>query len=371
MFPKNILKHYFGGVDLEEKPCKKMSMELKQIERPLPIEIDDEPELIDLSALFTSTSDENLLKLNERIIVEQPVEWWINESGGSFKQYKDGRLEGQNKGISKYRQLCVEFPRDTSYLWRTVLGERVKPTQVSSLLSQNLNDTPRPPNFCYKWDQPDEGYYKARAKEGLAEFIADTTPNYYCVPEDSDYRYLFKCPERKKIIAASYVSASPRFRGSLEDGDDDWSGCDNFDYGGGSFEPAPPKVHWGDILIHVHPKTGQATYICPRCSHNNNKKLYGGTGRPVKHSIDRELRARLSEADIIPAKEYKNKDRTVEIDAIIELVSKFPHGISYYKIDKILTWPKGTAERLIEKYLKNKVVVRQGKHGKPKRVYLA
>lgn len=85
---------------------------LKQIKRPLPTEIDDEPELIDLSSLLTSTSDEDQ-KLNERITIEQPVQWWINESGESVKLYKNGRLEGKTKGTSKYRQLCVEFPRDT------------------------------------------------------------------------------------------------------------------------------------------------------------------------------------------------------------------------------------------------------------------
>jgi len=179
---------------------KKGKMQLKQVVRPLPIEIDDEPELIDLSALFTSTSDEDPT-LNERIVVEQPVRWWINESGGSVKLYKDGRLDGEIKGTSRYQLLCIDFPRDTSRLWRTTLGERIKPTQISSLLSQNTDGASRSPNFCYKWDQPDEGYYKARAKEGLAEFIADTGSNYFCVPYASKYRYLFKCPDLEKIIA--------------------------------------------------------------------------------------------------------------------------------------------------------------------------
>jgi hypothetical protein len=332
---------------------------LKQIKRPLPTEIDDEPELIDLSSLLTSTSDEDQ-KLNERITIEQPVQWWINESGESVKLYKNGRLEGKTKGTSKYRQLCVEFPRDTSRLWQTVLGERVRPTQISSLLSQNLDDTPRSPNFCYKWDQSDEGYYRARAKEGLAEFIAETVPNYYCVPAASPDRWRFKCPDRKKLSVSS-----GRVWGDACD--DDVGECNNWDYGGGAYELPPPNTLLGDILIYVNPRTGQAEYTCPRCSHNNNKR-FGGDGHPIKHSITRELRAILSEAGIIPSKEYKNKDRTVEADAIITLVNTTP-GISYYRIDQTFGWPKGTAERLIKNRLEGKVKVRKGKKGY--RVYLA
>lgn len=342
---------------------------LKQIKCPLPTEIDDEPELIDLSSLLTSTSDEDQ-KLNERITIEQPVQWWINESGESVKLYKNGRLEGKTKGTSKYRQLCVEFPRDTSRLWQTVLGERVKPTQISSLLSQNLDDTPRSPNFCYKWDQSDEGYYRARAKEGLAEFIADTLPNYYCVPEGAPYRWAFKCPVLKKELEK--ISAMVRAEGvpdrSQPDELEEYSYFeDNTDYGSGHMELPPPKTHQGDILIYVNPKTGQAEYTCPRCSHNNNKK-FGGDGRPIRHSITRELRAILSEAGIIPSKEYKNKDRSVEADAIITLVNTTP-GISYYRIDQAFGWPKGTAERLIKNHLEGKVKVRKGKKGY--KVYLA
>ena len=338
-------------------------MVLKQIKRPLPTEIDDEPELIDLSALFTSTSDEDL-KLNARIIVEQPVRWWINESGDSVKLYKDGRLEGESKGTSKYQPLCIEFPRDTSRLWRTTLGERIKPTQISSLLSQNIDDTSRSPNFCYKWDQPDEGYYKARAKEGLAEFIADTRSNYYCVPEGAPLRWMFKCPEQRKTMVR--VEGVPDCS-QLDESD----GCSYFedcsDYGSGHMELPPPKTYNGDILIYVNPKTGQAEYICPRCSYNNSK-MFGGDGHPVKHPITREMRSVLSEAGIIPSKEYKYKDRTVDVDAIITLVNTNP-GISYYRIDQAFGWPKGTAERLIKKQLKGKVKVRKGRKGY--RVYLA
>ncbi|MFZ2535936.1 hypothetical protein, partial [Methanothrix sp.] len=97
-------------------------------------------------------------------------------------------------------------------------------------------------------------------------------------------------------------------------------------------------------------------------------KRFGGDGHPIKHSITREMRAILSEAGIIPSKEYKYKDRTVDVDAIITLVNTNP-GISYYRIDQAFGWPKGTAERLIKNHLKGKVKVRKGKKGY--RVYLA
>ena len=347
---------------LGKKQHKNVRAALRQRERPLPTEIDDEPELIDLSSLITHAQDAEIPKLNERIIIEQPVKWWIDESGNSVKMYEDGRLDGDLKATSEYHALCCLFSRDTSRLWKSSIGERVRPTQIISLLTQNPTGGTRSPHFCYKWDQTDEAFYRAKAKEGLAEFIADTRPNYFCVPHVSTYRHLFKCPDLEKIIAA--ISAARD--GSVEPELDDDPGYDddNVDYGCDHFELPPPDVQQGDILIHVDPKTGQATYVCPRCTYNN-KKIFGGTGYPVKHPIGRDVRQKLSDAGIIPAKEYKNKDRTVEVDAIINLVDKTPRGIGYYKIDQAFAWPKGTAKRLVEKHLKDRVVVRV-KDGKTK-----
>lgn len=343
-----------------------MRAALKQRERPLPTEIDDEPELIDLSSLITHTQDAETSNLNERIIIEQPVKWWIDESGNSVKMYEDGRLDGDLKATSKYHALCCLFPRDTSRLWKSSIGERVRPTQIISLLTQNPTGGTRSPHFCYKWDQTDEAFYRAKAKEGLAEFIADTRPNYFCVPHVSTYRHLFKCPDLEKIIAA--ISAARD--GSVEPELDDDPGYDddNVDYGCDHFELPPPDVQQGDILIHVDPKTGQATYVCPRCTYNN-KKIFGGTGYPVKHSISRDVRQKLEEANIIPIKEYKTKKRgDREANEVLSVLERFPRGISAYQVDNICGWPEKTTQRTVKKYL-NDVVVERTMKGK-KKLYL-
>jgi hypothetical protein len=175
---------------------------------------------------------------------------------------------------------------------------------------------------------------------------------------------MFKCPELEKILATVRTEGTSTVRPGGDETDEYSYFEDNCDYGSGHYELPPPSVRRGDILIYVSPKTGQASYVCPRCTYNN-KKIFGGTGYPVKHPIGRDVRQKLSEADIIPAKEYKNKDRTVEVDAIIDLVDKTPRGIGYYKIDQAFAWPKGTAKRLVEKHLKDRVVVRV-KDGKTK-----
>ncbi len=350
-----------------------MRAALRQRERPLPTEIDDEPELIDLSSLITHTQGAETPNLNERIIIEQPVKWWIDESGNSVKMYKDGRLDGDLKATSKYKALCCLFPRDTSRLWRSSIGERIRPTQIISLLTQNPTGGTRSPHFCYKWDQTDEAYYIAQAKKGQSEFIADTRPNYYCVPEGAPLRWMFKCPELKKEIEriSAMVRAVDAATNCVQDDGSEESSYfeDNCDYGSGHFELPPPKVHQGDILIHVDPKSGQASYVCPRCTHNNKKNL-GGAGYPVKHSINRELREVLSGAGIIPAKEYKNQKRTDrEADQIVVVLEKVPRGLGAYQIDKICGWPEKTTQRLVRKYLTD-VVVERTKNGKT-RLYLA
>jgi hypothetical protein len=118
---------------------------------------------------------------------------------------------------------------------------------------------------------------------------------------------MFKCPELKKELEK--ISAMVRVEGVPDCSQlDESDGCsyfeDNSDYGSGHMELPPPKIYHGDILIYVNPKTGQAEYTCPRCSYNNNKR-FGGDGHPIKHSITREMRVILSEAGIIPSKEYK------------------------------------------------------------------
>jgi len=336
---------------------------VSQIERPIPTERDDEIEHI----IITDTGSEDA-KLNERIIVEQPVKWWINNTGGSVKMYKGGRLDGNFDATSKYHQLCCQFPRDTSRLWRTISGERVRPTQISSLLSQNPSGPSRSPSFCFRWDQPDEAYYIAKAKAGLAEFKADTDPDYSYVSEMSDYRGLFRCPERRRLLEKQeLISMVKRVCDGISTSSAGGDGGDFLDYGMGAGELAGgvPDDLRGAISIYTNPKTGQATWICPRCTHNNRKE-FGGTGYPVYHPVTREMRTILEVDKIIPTKEYKYKDRTKDAPHIIELVNKNP-GITCYGIDIALNLPKGTAARLIEKELAGKVEVREkGKKGKKK-----
>jgi hypothetical protein len=330
---------------------------VSQIERPIPTERDDEIEHV----IITDAGSEDA-KLNERIIIEQPVKWWINNSGGSVKMYKSGRLDGNFDATSKYHQLCCQFPRDASHLWRTISGERVRPTQISSLLSQNPSGPSRSPSFCYRWDQADEAYYIAKARAGLAEFRAETDPDYSYVSELSEYRGLFRCPARLSLLERR--GPAPLGKRSLcgistsSAGDD---GGDFLDYGRGAGElpGGVPDDLRGPISIYINPKTGQATWICPRCTYNN-KKEFGGSGYPIYHPVTREMRTILEVDKIIPTKEYKYRDRTEDIPYIIELVNQHP-GITYYGIDNALNLPKNTAKRIIEKEMVGLVELRQKK----------
>jgi len=332
---------------------------VSQVERPPPTERDDEIEHI----IITDTGSEDA-KLNERITIEQPVRWWINDSGESVKELKDGRLTGSPEKLTgKYHQLCCQFPRDASCLWRTVSGERVRPTQISSILSQNPSGPSRSPSFCYRWDQVDEAYYIAKARAGLAEFRAETEPDRYSyVSEFSEYRGLFRCPARLRLLERR--GPVPLGRRSLcgistsNAGDD---GGDWLDYGRGAGElpGGVPDDLRGPISIYTNPKTGQATWVCPRCTYNNRKE-FGGSGYPVYHPVTREMRTILEVDKIIPTKEYKYRDRTEDIPYIIELVNQRP-GITYYGVDDALNLPKNTAKRIIEKEMAGLVELRQKK----------
>ena len=332
-----------------------------QITKRLPTEVDNEVEIIDFSTLTSITPQEDavLSSLNRRVVPKHPVKWEINESGGSHKIYEDGSIELNEKGSGEYHEI---FPK-----CNTPTRPKVKHTQIISLLTQNNSGPTRPANFCYLWDQMDEAFYRGKAKKGLAEHIANTIPDYYCLPESSDHRHLIKCPVREKILTA--ISAASERSTETEPDDDSGYDNDNVDYGYGHFELPPPSVHRGDILIHVDPKTEQATYGCPRCTYNN-KKIFGGTGYPVKHSISRDVRQKLAELGIIPAKEYKNQKRTDrEANEVISVLERFPCGISAYQVDSICGWPEKTTQRTVKKYL-NDVVLERTKNGK-KKLYLS
>lgn len=351
---KQSKKRGSGGVNLGKEPHgKKRKMELKQVVRPLPTEIDDEIEHIDLPSSLPV--DEEFLGLNKRVTVEQPVRWWINETGESVKYYKNGNLEGNPKGTSPYRPLCIEFPRDTSRLWRSTIGERITPTQINSLLTQNLSGISRPASTFPWWKQPDEGYYLSEAKKMLPEFIAETQENYYLIDENSRYRLRFKCPEigksdRNQRGSGVYDSDI----GSEEDDNDDYDD---------SWRCYPP-IGIGPILIHVDPDSGQARWYCPRCSK--------GKDIPVKHTIPRGLRDALAKAGLIPKKEYKYNDRLSEAPKLLSIITKNP-GMSFYELDHAMGWDSDgrNSERIINKHLKNKVDLRRGRKGnKGYKVYI-
>jgi hypothetical protein len=360
-----------GGVELQKKEANKknriktmlMEQPLERRhtqERSLPIEADNEIEFIDLSNLtgITSKDDAELSELNRRILIKHPIKWEINSSGGSRKIYQDGSIELNERGTSEYHEIypkCDTQRHDICSSFRappykTITGACIKPTQINSLLSQNLDGkTTRPPSNFFWWDQTDEGYYKAVAKEGLPELIAATRENYYNIPETSKHRLKFRCP---------HMGKSDREHGRLGDSDldiDDAILRDDYD---GYFRQQ--FLHWqtGDILIHVNPENDQAVFYCPKCSR--------AEGKAIKHAVPRKLRDALAADGIIPFKEYKYKDRLAEADEILKLVHETP-GISYYGLDKEMGWPKGTAERVINKHLKDKVRVRKAK--KPKKGY--
>lgn len=317
---------------------KTRGAELKQIERPS-IETSPEPELIDLSSLLTTTHEADSPKLNETGPIEQPEKWWINEFGESVKQYKDGRLEGEIKGTSKYRQLCVKFPRDTTSLWRSGIGERIKPTQIASLLTQNPTGGTRPASTFFWWKQPDEGYYIAQAKKGLADFLAETRENYYIVEETSEHRFRFVCPDHSH--GGTSFNSYPLYVG----------------------RKAQYPMNIGPISIYINPANDQASWICPKCTYLNSKK-YLGDGHAVKHTITRELRDVLAKDGIIPAKEYKHADRLAETDKLLEVIRKNP-GSSFYELDHLMGWDSDgrISERIINQQLKNKVDLKKGRKG--------
>jgi hypothetical protein len=306
----------------------------------------DEVEHIDLSSLLTTTGSKENTKLNETITIEQPVKWWINESGESVKEYKNGRLEGEFKGTSKYQQLCCQFPQDTSRLWRSGIGERIKPTQIVSLLTQNPTGGPRPASTFFWWKQSDEGYYIAKAKQGLAEFLAATKENYYLVEETSIHRLGFKCPDHAH--GQTLYGLHPRYAGDTD-----------------------VPAHIGPILIYINPANDQAVWYCPKCSKLNSKR-YGGDDKAVKHTVPRELRDALAEDGIIPPKEYKHADRLAEKDKHLDLIIKNP-GMSFYELDHAMGWDSDgrNSERIINKHLKDKIDLRKGRKGnKGYKVYI-
>lgn len=372
----------FRGVDLQKtKTCSKNKLELAQIERSseidakrsLPIEKDDEIELIDLSILTnTNPKDEaELSSLNSRITPRHPVKWWIYDAGGSCKEYPDGSIELTGDPSGKLHELYPKCDAEVKCdicsarrpPYRTITGEKVKPTQIIALLTQNLDasapdekiEPSRSASDFPWWNQPDEGYYEAGAKKGLAEFIADTRENYYFVEENSKHRLKFRCPE---------MARSDKECGRLGDYDDDEGSIEAELNKYGESWVDNPLSDIGDILIYVNPENEQAVWHCPRCSISQGKK--------VVHTLSHSLREELAKEGLIPSKEYKHKDRLAEAPRLLEIISE-KQGLSFYELDQMMGWGTDgrTSERIIKKQLKDKVKLRKGRKGnKGYKVYI-
>jgi len=80
-----------------------------------------------------------------------------------------------------------------------------------------------------------------------------------------------------------------------------------------------------------------------------NGRKYGGDGAAVKHVIPEELRQELAGDDIIP-----KKDIDIEIEGLYRTICKNP-GSSFYELDGLMDWSRGRTERIVNKYLKNRV----------------
>jgi hypothetical protein len=316
------------------------------------IEIDrDEVGTLDLSHLteITDTQDADLFDLNKRIKIAIPKgeDYVFVPSGEWIRHNIDGTTSLVDS--ERVRALYDKSQWHNPPRYKNLAGQRVTPTRINSLLTQNPDGTSRPTSTFFWWKQPDEGYYLAEAKRGLAAFRAETDDNYYVVPEVSSLRPLFRCPK-----------IGPSIHPNHEDLYDDCTGKYHWDI---DSEESVMGIYSqrGDISIFVNPQNGQATYICPRCTFLNRKAV-GGDGKPVRHAVPRALRLKLEEEGIIPPKKYQYQDRKSEIDKLLKII-KDNQGESPSWLDDQMGWPNGTAQRLITTQLADKVKLARGRNG--------
>ena len=315
---------------------------MKLQQRPLPTEMDDEVPTIDLSGL-AATTDRSALREPIFKTILTPGEWVIIPTKGEWTRHNvDGTtstyyvLEDQLCLLSdsNFSQLAVPRPVPT---YRNLAGQRVTPTRITSLLTQNPSGTStRPASTFHWWKQPDEAYYLAEARKNLPQFLANTTENFYIVDENSEQRLKFKCPVHGS------TGSHPMFVGT-------------------DSQQMPTSI--GSILIYLNPANDQAVWYCPKCSTFNSK--------PVKHTIPRDLRSELADADIIPTKEYKHKDRLAEKDKLLEVIRENP-GSSFYELDHLMNWETDgrNSERIINQHLMDRVDLKKKKRGKGYQVYI-
>jgi len=317
-------------------------------------------EVIDLSKLdgISSSEERELLDLNKRhppTLAYYPFsdKWVFYTIDGSVA----GIYEAPGPRTVFDKSKSRELPS-----YKNLAGQRVTPTRINSLLTQNPGDTYRPSSSFFWWKQTDESYYIAKAKEGLAEFIAETRENYYLVDENSTHRLKFRCPK---------IGKGDKEQGRLGDCDEDEADDVDFNKYGVSWTDYPLLMDIGPILIHVDPDSDQARWICPRCSKANSKK-YRGDGKAIKHNVPRDLRDALAKDGVIPPKVYKYKDRLAEAPKLLALITKNP-GVSFYELDHAMGWDSDgkNSERIIMKHLKDKVDLRRGRKGhKGYKVYI-
>ncbi len=219
--------------------------------------------------------------------------------------------------MAKWRKNKLEYHFEP---WYRDLSprRRTKPTQVITLLTQNLTGGSRPASTFSWWKQTDEGYYIRQKNARMPEYLAATRENYYVVEATSVHRLKFVCPKSR----------------------------------------SGPDVDGDSISIYVNPANGQASWACRRCTYFNAKER-GGDGRPMWHEISAEFRDELARGGIIP-----EKNVLIEADELYRAICKNP-GSSLYELDRIMNWSRGRSERIINKYLKNRVRLAQSR-GKQK-----
>jgi len=217
--------------------------------------------------------------------------------------------------VAKWRKNRLEYRFEP---WHLPPRIRTKPTQIITLLSQNLSGGTRPVNSFPWTKQTDEGFYIRGVNRRTPEWLAATEENHYVVDASSPYRLMFVCPKSR---------SGPDF-------DND------------------------SISIYVNPANGQASWACRRCTYFNAKER-GGDGRPRWHEISAEFRDELARGGIIP-----EKNVLIEADELYRAICKNP-GSSLYELDRIMNWSRGRSERIINKYLKNRVRLAQSR-GKQK-----
>lgn len=308
---------------------------------------------IDLSSLKPLTTDDTLL--NKAAEVPKPVTGEYSPSGQPVEF-----VYLESAGVLVPRWVVETDNSKPNY--KNLAGQKVTPTQVLSLLTQNINGQKRPASTFFWQDQTDEGYYRRAYISGTAQWLAASQPNYYVVDGTSPHRLKFKCPNAP--------------RGTRPTKDDL---CDT----------AVPWIvrtemptELDDLSIYIDPDNNRARWACPRCTYTSTQdhisieeakvlgvRLSVGRTFAIFHEIPRALRQELADDGIIPGKEYKYKDRVAEIPRLLRYVRDNP-GPSFYEIDQALGWAHGTAERLLHN-LKDKVVIRKGRKGqKGYRVYI-